>query len=348
MTPPEDSSRLGFTVWLDRNARVVAVVGIVALLAGTGLAVAAAGSGGAGPSGESGAPSSPVSEVPDPDGSGAVESAELALVAVKIDNAPAAQPQIGLDSARFVFETPLEGGMTRFIAFFAPAPILVGPVRSVRPVDADLVGVLAGSLVSTGGRPFVLGAFEAAGIQMFGFQEFGPALQLLDRPEPHHLFFRLSDTEPTPRPLGIPSGELSDSRPAASLSVPYLNPVKWEYDGAAYLRSELGQPFLVATADGSDPTQYAADTVVVMATAERRAGYQDAAGAEVPTFDVIGSGDLTVFHGGRVVAGDWSRAAQADPYVFRDAAGAEFGVPPGRVFIHIVSRDSPVEYLPGE
>ncbi|CAN5897328.1 hypothetical protein BH23ACT5_BH23ACT5_15810 [soil metagenome] len=337
MTPSDNNKASGVSAWLDRNARVVAIAGLTTLLVGSGLVLASAMSGEDGSPDEASPSADTATDVGHP--------AEAALVAVKIDNAPAARPQIGLASARFVIETPVEGGMTRFLAFFESAPNLVGPVRSVRPVDADLVGMLAGSLVSTGGQPFVLAAFDAAGIAMLGFHEFGPALEVLERPEPHHLFFRLSEAEPTPRPLGIPIGVLPEGDDEAlSMTIPYTAPVEWGYDGSVYVRSEAGQQFMVAVDENSDPSPFGADSVVVMMAAERLAGYHDAAGADVPTFDVIGAGDLLVFHGGRVVAGRWSRSAQADPYVFRDPTGAAFGVPEGRVFIHVVARDADVAH----
>jgi hypothetical protein len=66
-----------------------------------------------------------------------------ALVAIKIDNDPQARPQVGLQEASLVIEAPVEGGLTRFTAFYEEGsyPVLAGPVRSVRPVDADLASV---------------------------------------------------------------------------------------------------------------------------------------------------------------------------------------------------------------
>src|SRR5690242_2158394 len=49
-----------------------------------------------------------------PDSGGA--SASRPSIAVKIDNAPEARPQSGLDVADVVYEEVVEGGVTRFIA----------------------------------------------------------------------------------------------------------------------------------------------------------------------------------------------------------------------------------------
>ncbi len=47
-----------------------------------------------------------------------VEAMPTRLFAVAIDNGPKAEPQSGVDAADLVFELPVEGGITRFLAFF--------------------------------------------------------------------------------------------------------------------------------------------------------------------------------------------------------------------------------------
>src|SRR5579864_2448143 len=63
-----------------------------------------------------------------------------AALAVKIENTPDARPQSGLDNADIVVEEQVEGGITRFIAIFQSRDArVVGPVRSARPEDPDLL-----------------------------------------------------------------------------------------------------------------------------------------------------------------------------------------------------------------
>ena len=58
----------------------------------------------------------------------------------------------------------------------------------------------------------------------------------------------------------------------------------------------------------------------------------------MPTFDVIGFGDVMVFHGGEVRRGQWLRGAQSDGWIFLDENGASFTIPPGRAWLEIVPR----------
>lgn len=72
-------------------------------------------------------------------------------IAVKIDNTAAGRPQVGIAAADIVFEELVEGGVTRYLAVYHTAiPEEVGPVRSGRPQDADLVASLGGIFVFSG------------------------------------------------------------------------------------------------------------------------------------------------------------------------------------------------------
>lgn len=62
------------------------------------------------------------------------------VLAVKIENSPLARPQAALNDADIVYEEPVEGGITRFIALFQCADVdRLGPVRSARTTDPDVL-----------------------------------------------------------------------------------------------------------------------------------------------------------------------------------------------------------------
>jgi hypothetical protein len=62
-------------------------------------------------------------------------------VGVMIDNHPDAYPQSGLVDARVVYEAPVEGGITRYMAIFdaSQTSTKAGPVRSARPYYLDWI-----------------------------------------------------------------------------------------------------------------------------------------------------------------------------------------------------------------
>ena len=60
---------------------------------------------------------------------------------VKVTNYATARAQTGLNKADIVFEEPVEGGITRFVAVFqCQDASLVGPIRSARNIDIGILG----------------------------------------------------------------------------------------------------------------------------------------------------------------------------------------------------------------
>ncbi len=272
-----------------------------------------------------------------------------AYVAVKVDNAPAARPQVGLAGVPMLVEYPVEGGITRFTAVVnRDVTGQLGPVRSVRPVDADLLLQLAPYVVSTGGQPFVLQDVAASGVNMIDPQLF-ELFTLGDNVEPLHNLFLLLDelfqtVGDTPQiGSGLPAGVIPDGDAAEEITLPYES-VSYRYEGDQYVRYDGASPFQVLDAIGGSQVTLAHDTLVVMFVAERPAGYTDGNDVPVTTFDVIGLGDLLVFHQGQVVEGTWLRGAQEDGYRFYDSNGESFGLPQGRTYLALVPRGAEVEH----
>jgi hypothetical protein len=85
-------------------------------------------------------------------------------VIVKIDNASAAWPQSGIDQADVVYEEVVEGGTTRYLAVFQSQEANpVGPVRSVRETDADIVRPIGGLFGYSGGIPYFVNLIDRSG-----------------------------------------------------------------------------------------------------------------------------------------------------------------------------------------
>jgi hypothetical protein len=76
-----------------------------------------------------------------------------ASVACKIDNSEAARPQLNLNRTDIVFDEMVEGGLTRFVAIWhSDQPDAVGPVRSIRPMDPDIISPFGGIVCYSGGQ----------------------------------------------------------------------------------------------------------------------------------------------------------------------------------------------------
>ena len=84
--------------------------------------------------------------------------AHLLPFAVMIDNQPDARPESGLAEASLVFESPVEGGLTRYMAVFDSSSTVdqIGPVRSARPYFVDWANGLGALYAHVGGSPDAL------------------------------------------------------------------------------------------------------------------------------------------------------------------------------------------------
>lgn len=276
------------------------------------------------------------------------DSPPVDLLAVVVDNAPAARPQVGLGESPVLIEYPVEGGLTRFTALVPSGSAgLIGPVRSLRPVNADLLPVFSSAVATSGGQAFVLQDVAAAGLTTV-VPGLAPGFVSLGRPQPHDTFLdleMLADLFVVEASVpGLPSG---DSLPlmrtvATEVDLPFGG-VGFSYEpGVGYVRRQDGEPFEVLDSAGAESKALSHDTLVILSVAERSAGYTDSNGVPVSTFDVIGGGDLRVLHDGELLVGTWSRSAMVDGYEFRDDIGEPFGLPEGSVYLALVPRDAQV------
>jgi len=80
------------------------------------------------------------------------ENVHRATLVVKIDNVDQARPQTGLDHADVVFEETVEGGLTRlFTVFQCDTASSLGPIRSARTSDGDLLRLFNGAVFGFSG-----------------------------------------------------------------------------------------------------------------------------------------------------------------------------------------------------
>ena len=96
---------------------------------------------------------------------------------VKIENTPEALPQWGIDQADVVYEEIVNGGITRLAAIFnSHAPVKVGPVRSVRPTDTQIVWPLGGIFAYSGGAPYAVASISTAPVKLIDESSAGTAM----------------------------------------------------------------------------------------------------------------------------------------------------------------------------
>jgi hypothetical protein len=258
---------------------------------------------------------------------------------VKIDNAPQARPQAGMDRADVVYEEVVEGGVVRFMAVFQSRDAdLVGPVRSVRPVDPDIVTPLRGYFAYSGGAPQFVKLIKKAPVTLVGFDEYTKAYtKRSGRPAPHNLFtstLKLYDSgkkaSGPPPPLftyGTPAGT-----PATHVTVVMGGQTKadWDWDASinSWRRTTNGTPHLM---EGGNQLAFA--NVVVQYVQYSNTTSRDPAGFPVPTADVIGDGEAVVYAGANTIKAKWSKHSLTDVTTFTDATGVPVQLLPGPTWV---------------
>jgi hypothetical protein len=114
------------------------------------------------------------------------------IVAVKIDNFRVARPQWGLDRADAIIEENVEG-VTRFIALFhTRLPAQVGPVRSARTGDLDMLAsmnrpIFGYSGANSGVSAWISSAAASGVLVDFTAQRRPCYTRTTERPGPHNL-----------------------------------------------------------------------------------------------------------------------------------------------------------------
>lgn len=277
----------------------------------------------------------------------ATAAARPALV-VKIDNNKAARPQNGLNEADLVFEEIVEV-QTRFAAVFhSQGSDPVGPIRSGRTQDIDLLGSFREPLFAwSGGNKNVTRAIQNSDLVDLSalkntVHEAGGFFRSNDRKSPHNLYAATSKlwtlapdgAQPPPQQFQYRgSGDESRGERASGVNGEMDGlAVGWAFDVATglYARTSAGQPHLDATSGEQVTT---ANVVVV--TVKYRPSPADRRSPEAQT---IGSGEVMVFTGGHLVRGTWTRSDRLSPIVLTDGSGAPILLTPGRTFVELARK----------
>ena len=260
---------------------------------------------------------------------------------VKIDNAPAAMPQIGMQNADVVFEIKVEG-ISRYMAVFHSRDVQdAGPVRSARTSDPDLLGMFVRPIVAwSGGNQNVSDVMNSTPwIQSLNHTQGEPAYRRdPSRRAPHNLVVNLPrlwefadqpPALPTPVFQYLAPGQDPGGMPAFGLDVRVGDSPAafvWDPTTGTWLRWSNGQRQL-----DENGTQIAPTNVVVLET-----GYvASSADSRSPEAVTIGSGTAWVFTQGRVIAGRWERGAPEQPYNLTNPEGGPLLLTPGSTWVEL-------------
>ncbi len=281
------------------------------------------------------------------------------VVAVMIDDAPAARPQSGLAEADVFFQAPAEGGIPRYMALYqsqtAPA---IGPVRSSRRYFVGWAAEWRPLYVHVGGAPNALAALHQENGQLiwdgdqYVYPQYMP--RITARVAPHNVYSSTSELESLAARLGVPSAPVTAwtftdpapgvDRPASgSIVVPYpAGVMSYTYDPSTdrYLRSVDG----AAQVDAGTGQRVAPYDVVVLYVSVgpllNEPGQTTNQAKGRLEVGYTGSGRALVMRDGLEIEATWSKASDGAPLLLTYRGGPNAGSPVplvrGQIAIQVV------------
>jgi hypothetical protein len=281
---------------------------------------------------------------------------DLPAVSAKIDNTSPGRPQLALNSADIVYVTRVEIGLTRLLpVWHSRTPEVIGPVRSVRPVDAAIVDPFNGIFVYSGGQAPFKSAAKATGLIMSDEDtEMNNETYFREksRVAPWNLFFeaaKLQELYSPEQPAPLPGFEFDAIPTAVSLGTPVLGlgvkypqmHSEWELGTAMFDWSAAEEPAWLRTQDGSEHTQEGgerviAKNVVVMEVAHDLSFVDPKYGAIPKAMLENNEGIAHIFSDGYYLQAAWSKAESGDPILLSTTEGEPLKLAIGNTWVEMM------------
>ena len=277
-------------------------------------------------------------------------------VSCKVDNAPAARPQFNLNKADIVYVQMVEGGLTRLLATWHSQPVdKVGPVRSVRPMDADIAAAFGGIFCYSGGVDMFIALLQDTSLYLAdeNTQQSVKPNSFSRTPErnaPHNMVVDMGLLQSQHDDLDAPQSifnyatfldetqayepsSASSGKATTDFTIEYPEATSyWKGDGSGnLLRDQDGKPHM----DGVSEEQVSAKNVVVLEVQIDNTSFRDARYGPIPKTIMVGSGKVWVFIDGKYIEGTWSKATQTSPIELLDSTGAVIKLAPGNTWVEL-------------
>lgn len=283
------------------------------------------------------------------------------IITAMIDNHADARPQAGLASAPFVYEMPVEGSITRYMAVFPLAADMprLGPIRSARPYFITAAREFGNPLyLHSGGSPEALTLLKTGVIRDVNEFYWGSYFKRdAQEAAPHNLFTSSSAWQRIDEKMTTSYGSeyqaaswsgwrfqrygddeeyakltlsATPTQAISSAALKYASnyTVGWTYDPATllYYRTLQGVP---STDAGAQPIL--ATTIIVQQAAVKSLDSEDR-----KSVALVGSGKGWVMSRGLMARATWKKASPTERTRWYDDAGEEFVFVPGIVWVEVV------------
>lgn len=271
-------------------------------------------------------------------------------LAAKIDNHWDARPQWGLEHTDIVYEELVEGGLTRYVAvWFSDIPKEIGPVRSIRPMDPEIVGPLKGIIAFSGGRaPFVRMIRDTdLHISVHGGKDSKYMYRSSQKRAPHNVVIEARKLVKAYKHIDPPQQQfkfatdgkkpsaVTDGASAKGLDISFSSTSqrawRWSAKSKAYLRYQSGS----ADRDSSGD-QLKAKNVLTLNV--------DVTYGEVPRTHLVGEGTGTLSTGGKTMKIRWSKSNR-DARIMIRRGNEIVSLAPGNTWVELVPNRGSVKVV---
>lgn len=275
-----------------------------------------------------------------------------ASIAAKIDNHPDARPQVGLERTDLVFEELVEGGLTRYVAVWqADIPDLLGPVRSIRPMDPDIISPLGGIVAYSGGQERFVNLMRKSPVYnaIHGQADTVSTFYrgTLAR-APHNVILKARELLAQHQDLAKPTQQFNFAPTIALSSAPAAGTPQrivgyrfssemagsWTWDAASskYLREQGRGPDL-----DTNRAQLSATNVIIV-----RVGIDNSLG--VPKTQIVGGGEAWISTGGATMHATWSKASSTSQIRLTADDGFTVRLAAGNTWVELIPGDGSVSF----
>lgn len=263
-----------------------------------------------------------------------------AALVVKIDNVAQARPATGLGSADAIYVEPVEGGLTRLLAvYWGKRPGVVGPVRSARETDLQLVGYMRRPVLAySGSARRIKRVLLAADVVHANPTTVGRAFYRAGgNPIPHNMYVdpqRLPSTPGVGTPLRTgkapKGGKLVSSRHVSYRAASF--DFKWSWGAKRWSISVDGGPMYSTESGRLSASTVVVQRVRIVSGQKVRAS----GGGYSPVARTVGRGRATVLRNGRAFEGYWWRPSKGRETVYRTKNGDRIPLARGKVWVLLV------------
>lgn len=279
----------------------------------------------------------------------------MPAVSAKIDNTYNGRPQLSLNDADIVYVTRVEAGLTRLLPIWhSRMPEVIGPVRSVRPVDATIIDAYDGVFVYSGGQTPFKNAAKQTGLVMSDEDtemKNDTYYREKSRVAPWNLYFRAqklqaSHTEqPAPEPefeyAAVPSA-VALGTPVTALEVKYPQlRSTWDLGTATFPWGTAEEPAWLRTMDKSPHLQENGDRVVaknvVVMEVAHDLSFVDPKYGAIPKAKIVDNqGIAHVFSDGYYIQATWSKGASDEHITLTLDSGESVKLAVGNTWVEMM------------